>query len=153
MHLHTRDTRRSFQIGNTIVLPRMDTAAQVVVLKNSEGNTDGGQIQFNELLQQGAIIRARPDQGGDGEGPHPLPEFVGDGGFTRFWDDCSSTPFLTSPYANQVITYDDPVSLSLKAEYAKSMGLLGVCMFDITGDTRQWDLLGSLRGSLGLSPH
>jgi len=76
--------------------------------------------------------------------------FVGAGGFTRHWDVCSSTPYLRSGFAQQIITFDDPQSLALKAAFAKEAGILGVNMFDVHGDTDDWDLVDSLRKGLGI---
>ncbi|KAJ7781110.1 glycoside hydrolase family 18 protein [Mycena metata] len=103
---------------------------------------DGGQIQFRDLVKQRALVRssARDNFG---------PIFNGTGGFTRYWDKCSSTPFLRSPSAHQVVTYDDPQSLGMKAEFVKRMGMYGVNMFDVHGDTDAWDLTDSIRRGLG----
>lgn len=62
------------------------------------------------------------------------------GGFTRFWDDTSQTPFLRSPKVNQVISYDDPASLNIKAAFAKRYGMMGVNLFDVHGDTFEFHL-------------
>ena len=71
-------------------------------------------------------------------------------GFEREWDACSSTPYLRSAAARQVVTYDDPQSLEMKAVFVRYAGLLGVNMFDIHGDTDSWDLTDALRRGLGL---
>ena len=92
------------------------------------------------------------------DAPSPVPTthtftaalFDGTGGFTRYWDACSSTPFLRSEFAEQIITFDDPQSLSLKAAWAKEAGILGVNIFDVHGDTDDWDLVDSLRKGLGI---
>ncbi|KAJ7929904.1 glycoside hydrolase [Mycena leptocephala] len=99
-------------------------------------NCDGDQIQFRSLEEQGALVR-----GPDGA-------FSGGGGFTRCWDECSSTPFLRSPSTGQVVTYDDPQSLGMKAAFAKRVGMLGVNMFDVHGDTDGWDMIDSVRREL-----
>ncbi|KAJ7094645.1 glycoside hydrolase [Mycena belliarum] len=103
---------------------------------------DGDQIQFRGLLKQGALVRtpARDNFG---------PVFSGGGGFTRYWDKCSSTPFLRSP-VGQVVTYDDVQSLGMKAAWTKQVGMLGVNMFDVHGDTDGSDLADSVRRGLGL---
>ncbi|KAJ7044469.1 glycoside hydrolase family 18 protein [Mycena alexandri] len=103
---------------------------------------DGDQIQFRDLVQQRALVRssARDNFG---------PIFNSAGGFTRYWDKCSSTPFLRSPSARQVVTYDDPQSLGMKAEFVKRMGMCGVNLFDVHGDTDKWDLTDSIRRGLG----
>lgn len=99
-----------------------------------------GQVQFRELVRQGVLRRDPTSLGG----------YVGGGGFTREWDACSSTPFLRSNATGQIITYDDGQSLELKSAYAKQTGLLGINIFDIHGDTDEWELLASIRRGLGL---
>jgi hypothetical protein len=79
-----------------------------------------------------------------------LASFQGAGGFTRHWDLCSSTPFLRSEFAEQIITFDDPHSLSLKAAWVKESEILGVNIFDVHGDTDDWDLVDSIRKGLGI---
>lgn len=103
---------------------------------------DSGQVEFHELVDQGVLCNDTT------AGPGV---YVGCGGFTREWDVCSSTPFLHSEAGAQVITYDDVESLHLKATYARQRGLLGVNIFDLHGDTNQWELVDSLRQGLGLS--
>ena len=71
-------------------------------------------------------------------------------GFERRWDACSSTPFLRSAGARQVVAYDDPQSLEMKATFARYAGLRGVNLFDIHGDTDEADLADALRRGLGL---
>ncbi|KAF7352678.1 MPN domain-containing protein [Mycena venus] len=87
---------------------RRQTQAQSVQLA-----CDGDQIQFRDLHRQGALIRRA-----DGS-------FTGAGGFTRYFDQCSSTPYLRSLSRNQIVTYDDPQSIVMKAAFAKGMGMLG----------------------------
>ena len=103
---------------------------------------DSGQVEFHELVDQGVLCNDTTGRPG---------VYVGCGGFTREWDVCSSTPFLHSEAWSQVITYDDVESLHLKATYARQRGLLGVNIFDLHGDTNQWELVDSLRQGLGLS--
>ncbi|KAI9512210.1 glycoside hydrolase family 18 protein [Russula earlei] len=106
----------------------------------SDTGEETGQVQFRELVNQGALC----------VDPNKPRAYRGCGGFTREWDACSDTPFLLSKVGGQVITYDDGQSLGLKAAYAKQLGLLGVNVFDLHGDTDQWDLTDSLRQGLGL---
>jgi chitinase len=105
------------------------------------GGADSGQVEFRELVRQGVLCKAPTTGPG---------AYVGCGGFTREWDGCSSTPFLRSEAEAQVITYDDAESLNLKATYARERGLLGVNIFDLHGDTNQWELVDSLRRGLGI---
>jgi chitinase len=115
-------------------------AGPALTLVNGDGGADNGQVQFRALLAQGALVRAAPGTGG--------PAFAGAHGFERRWDACSATPFLRSEAAGQVVTYDDPESLALKARFAADAGLRGVNMFDVHGDTDRWDLIDAARAGL-----
>jgi chitinase len=106
----------------------------------TDEGTDTGQVQFRDLVRQSVL---REDPAGPGI-------YMGYGGFTRKWDACSSTPFLQSDSEKQIVTYDDPQSLGLKAAFAKRRGLLGVNLFDVHGDTDDWVLTDSMRQGLGL---
>ncbi|EAU84887.2 chitinase [Coprinopsis cinerea okayama7 len=106
---------------------------------------DEEQIQFRDLVKQGALVLA-PSSSNE-----TYPRFLASGGFERRWDFCSETPFLRSASAGQIITYDDPESLALKSRFAKEAGMLGVNMFDIHGDTDDYHLADSIRKALGLS--
>jgi len=120
-------------------------ASIVQVINEDGGDEDGAQVQFNELIKQGALIRNEPNTNTNEV------TYTSSGGFTRYWDDCSSTPFLRSESIRQIITYDDPLSLGMKAEFAARVGMLGVNMFDVHGDSAQWDLTDSVRRNLGLA--
>ncbi|KAI0776101.1 glycoside hydrolase superfamily [Trametes elegans] len=154
---------------------------------NEDGGTDGGQVQFRELVRQGIVQpyagasnASRPSPspgpalhasytrllGGSNPSPadvataeavraavenrEPRALFAGAGGFAREWDACSSTPFLRSAAARQVVAYDDPVSLEMKAQLAREAGMRGVNMFDVHGDTDGWDLADAILRGLGV---
>lgn len=76
------------------------------------------------------------------------PRYLGGGGFTRFWDACSDTPFLRSETVGQVISYDDPQSMEMKAIFAAKVGLRGVNIFQVGGDSLGWDLAQAVRRGL-----
>lgn len=57
-------------------------------------------------------------------------------------------PFLVDPDRNTLVTYDDPESLSIKAEYAKSVKLGGINVWDISGDSA-YSLTDAVRSTLG----
>ncbi|KAG8936045.1 hypothetical protein FRC02_004958 [Tulasnella sp. 418] len=111
--------------------------SESVTVKNDDGGTNNGQMQFNGLISQGALVKK------DGV-------YVGAGGFQRRWDSCSSTPFLRSESQGQIITYDDPQSLKIKGDFAKKAGIKGINMFDVHGDTSNWELVDAVRSGLGL---
>jgi chitinase len=130
-----------------------------VSVKNDWGATSGGQIQFANLIKQGALT------------PNSRGGFEGAGGFWRNWDGCSSTvsetsndrgtfsadktivqPWLKSDASGQIITYDDTDSISLKAQFAAQAGLRGCNIFSVDGDyvNGGFPLTDAARSGLGL---
>ncbi|KAG1783219.1 glycoside hydrolase family 18 protein [Suillus placidus] len=97
---------------------------------------DDHQIQFRDLVTKGILQR-------NDDGTYAA---VPSSGFQRSWDKCSATPFLHSD--TQTIPYDDPESLGMKGAFAKKTGMLGVNMFDVHGETDQWDLIAATRNNL-----
>ncbi|KAE9397139.1 glycoside hydrolase [Gymnopus androsaceus JB14] len=91
-----------------------------------QGDTDGCML-FRDFVSQGALACNTE-------------ECYGSGGFARYWDQCSSTPYLRSEAAKQVVSFDDPESMSMKAQFAKKTGMLGVIAWEIAGDTDKGDL-------------
>jgi chitinase len=136
-----------------------ERASYVAVYNDNYGTTDG-QVMFESLISQGALAL-------DSSGA-----YVGAGGFTRHWDSCSSTvsprftvdlglvnaiayvpqPWLKSSSSGQLITYDDPTSMSLKAQFAVQAGLRGCNIFSMDGDWTgsSWPLTDSVRSGMGL---
>ncbi|KAL8276452.1 hypothetical protein RQP46_011154 [Phenoliferia psychrophenolica] len=76
-------------------------------------------------------------------------EKTGKNGFTRHWDDCTSTPFLFNPSTKIFITYDDSESIGLKAEFAVAKGLAGLFIFDSLGFTSK--VYSAMKEGLGLT--
>ncbi|KAJ1309099.1 hypothetical protein OPQ81_004777 [Rhizoctonia solani] len=118
---------------------KMRTAGTGLVRVKGGDGDDSGQVQFKDLIQTGAL---KLDANGN---------YVGAGGFNRLWDVCSGTPYLVSQNAKQVVAYDDPQSLGMKAAFARGAGLRGVNMFDVHGDTENWTLTDAIREGLGLA--
>ncbi|OBZ70066.1 Chitinase-3-like protein 2 [Grifola frondosa] len=148
---HARWRRLSLLQWTDALVPAPGPLLPPPVLATSEdGGTDSGQVQFSELVQQG-VLQSTPDAARtivQGTELHSL--YAGWSGFTRYWDACSSTPYLRSAAAGQVVTYDDPMSLGMKAVFAREAGMRGVNMFDVHGDTDAWDLTDALRRGLGV---
>jgi chitinase len=94
-----------------------------------------GQIPFSELVEQGVLNKTAP--------AIFLPSDSGP--FERKWDDCSATPYLVSDTCQQVVSYDDPESIAMKAEFVSRMGMLGVNFWELSGDTSSLDLISSVR--------
>ncbi|BGP23731.1 glycoside hydrolase [Rhodotorula toruloides] len=101
----------------------------------------GNQIQFRDMINYGVIVKNMTTL-----------EWTGANGYTRAWDTCSSTPYLYDTSRNVVITYDDPHSLGLKGQLAAQQGIGGMAMWDISGDTSDFQLTQSWRSSMGLNP-
>lgn len=57
-------------------------------------------------------------------------------GFVRHWDTVALAPYLFNPQDSIFISYDDPESVALKAEYAKEAGLGGMMFWQLSNDTR-----------------
>ncbi|KAG0709756.1 glycoside hydrolase superfamily [Suillus ampliporus] len=112
--------------------PRLHRLARRTTV-SSDGDR---QVQFRDLVSNGVL--QRKDDGNY--------DAVPSSGFQRSWDACSGTPFLHS--STQTIPYDDPESLGMKGKFARETGMLGVNLFDMHGDTDQWDLITAARNNL-----
>ncbi|GAA5916173.1 uncharacterized protein JCM6883_000099 [Sporobolomyces salmoneus] len=99
----------------------------------------GNQIDFQDLINYGVLVKKGVN-------------FVGANGYTRKWDDCSSTPFLYNQNRKVVVTYDDPESLGLKGDMAYKKSIGGLAMWDMSGDTPDFQLTQSWRSAMGLVP-
>lgn len=66
-------------------------------------------------------------------------------GWTRYWDDATQTPYLFRASDKTFISYDDIQSLTLKVNYAKSRGVKGVMLWDISYDYNS-ELMNVLQG-------
>ncbi|KAG6821601.1 hypothetical protein H0H93_000110 [Arthromyces matolae] len=119
---------------------RKDTASSQVKLV-AEDNAVQGQIMFREIVKQGGLSRT------DAVDNTQAASFKGAGGFTRYWDTCSATPYLRSRSAQQIVSYDDPDSLSMKGQFVACTKMHGVSMFDIHGDTENGDLVHAMKQS------
>ncbi|KAF9515875.1 glycoside hydrolase family 18 protein [Hydnum rufescens UP504] len=94
----------------------------------------GNQIQFIDLVQQG-VIQLAESTGSPTLSPASTSPV---NRFQRYWDACSSTPFLMSLSQDQL-----PL-------FPKVLGIAGVNMFDVHGDTADYVLTDALRSGLGL---
>lgn len=54
--------------------------------------------------------------------------------FTSYWDDQVKCPYLLGNTINTFVTYDDPQSLRIKAQYVKDHNAKGIIIWEITGD-------------------
>jgi len=85
------------------------------------------------------------------EGDHPWPQLVADfidrNGYARRWDATAQVPYLWNAQTRVFVSYDDPQSLKLKAEFVKSNALGGMMYWEQSQDPRG-ELLGVLSASL-----
>jgi chitinase len=74
------------------------------------------------------------------EAAHPYAElvekFIDRNGFVREWDARAQAPFLWNAQTRAFITYDDPQSISIKAEYVRKHRLGGMMFWELSQDSR-----------------
>jgi chitinase len=102
------------------------------------------------------------DNGGLYKKPGPAPQGTGEAGvfdykdlaanyvgkLTRNWDDEAKAPWLFDEKKGVMISYDDPESLRLKAEYVKKEKLGGVMFWELSGDDAKATLVTTLHDAL-----
>ena len=73
---------------------------------------------------------------------------VGDGGvfvgatvWTQHFDNETKTPYVWNDNTGEFITYDDPVSVSYKREWACGMGMQGMMIWEVEYDCDGGELL------------
>lgn len=65
--------------------------------------------------------------------------------YQRFWDDESMVPYLYSASRKEFITYEDDISIGLKAQYIKEKQLGGAMIWELGLDVRpEWELLKAI---------
>jgi len=79
------------------------------------------------------------------------------GQWTYVWDSGSNAPYYTSARPAELITLDDSASIALKCQYAKTQGLSGVMIWEITqdlvGQTQPlMDVIGAQMVTTGVAP-
>ena len=66
----------------------------------------------------------------------------------RHWHDEAKVPWLFDEKKGVMISYDDPQSLKIKAEYVKEKNLGGVMIWEQSADDKEASLLKALHGVL-----
>jgi len=73
------------------------------------------------------------------EAAHPYSElvdrFIDRGGFMREWDAKAQAPFLWNAQSQAFITYDDPRSIGVKAQYVREHHLGGMMFWELSQDS------------------
>ena len=73
-------------------------------------------------------------------------------GYTRHWDAQGQVPYLYSPSTQQFVTYDDPESIGLKADYINNRDLGGMMFWELSNDAFDHSLLTTIHDRLGGPP-
>ena len=72
------------------------------------------------------------------EAAHPYAElvekYIGRNGFVREWDERAQAPFLWNAQTRAFITYDDPQSIRIKADYVRQHRLGGMMFWELSQD-------------------
>lgn len=85
------------------------------------------------------------------EGAHDYSElaekFIDKQGFVRYWDDRAKAPYLWNSASRTFISYDDPRSIGIKAQYVKAQHLGGMMFWELSED-RNEELLDVIAKSM-----
>lgn len=65
-------------------------------------------------------------------------------GWTRHWQPQAQSPWLYNAAEKIFISYEDPRSIGLRAQFAREQGMAGVFMWELTGDDEQASLLNAM---------
>ncbi|WP_333628105.1 glycoside hydrolase family 18 protein [Stenotrophomonas cyclobalanopsidis] len=65
-------------------------------------------------------------------------------GWTKHWQPQAQSPWLYNAGKKIFISYEDPRSIGLRAQFAREQGLAGVFMWELTGDDEQASLLNAM---------
>lgn len=68
--------------------------------------------------------------------------------FRNYWDAEAKVPWIYSSSTGTMISYDDPQSLGLKADYVRSQNLGGMMVWQLAGDDAQNSLLNAISSHL-----
>jgi chitinase len=91
---------------------------------------------------------AARDDGGAGFAWRTLAAHYLDKGPTRYFHEQARVPWLFDAKTGLFVTYDDPESLRLKAEYARDQKLGGVMIWELSHDDDRHSLLDALHAGL-----
>ena len=73
-------------------------------------------------------------------------------GYVRYWDDVAHVPYLWKAQTREFVSYDDPRSLALKADFVAAHALGGIMYWEQSQDP-DGELLGVLAARLHETPH
>ncbi len=78
--------------------------------------------------------------------------YLGRGGFTRIWDGQALAAYLWNPATRDLVSYGDPQSARLAAEFARTRGLAGVMFWELGAVSHHPELLDALLGRTAARP-
>ncbi|WP_232825664.1 glycoside hydrolase family 18 protein [Algoriphagus litoralis] len=64
-------------------------------------------------------------------------KYESDSSFVRYWDENAKSPYLYQADDSLFVSYDDTVSVALKTQFAKEMGLGGIMFWELGNDTKE----------------
>jgi len=70
--------------------------------------------------------------------------YEGINGYTRYWDPVAKAPYLYNENDSIFFSYDDTVSVRLKTDYARDLGLGGIMFWQLGDDTRDFSLVDAI---------
>ncbi|HEY0659904.1 MAG TPA: glycoside hydrolase family 18 protein [Lysobacter sp.] len=70
----------------------------------------------------------------------------------QHWHPIAQSPWLFHRGERKFVSYEDPKSIAIRAQLAKDRGLLGVFMWELTGDDEQQSLLEAMGRPFSQSP-
>ncbi|MCS2169174.1 glycosyl hydrolase family 18 protein [Scandinavium sp. TWS1a] len=138
---------------NTWRVPKNKLLMGVPFYGRGWGNVEPTQIipGLPGLFAQGsATVKGAWDDVGQFTGTNPwyvLKDKLSKGGFTRYWDSESHVPYMYNAATKELLTYDDPQSVREKVDYINQQGFGGAIIWDISGDTPDYEL-GKLVGKV-----
>lgn len=97
---------------------------------DSDQSPGTGVWKWRNLISQGVLV--------PGKEPGV---FIAGGEWQGGFDFDTAQPYVWNNVTGEFITYDDPVSISYKREYAASEGLQGLMVWEVAYDTDAGELL------------
>ena len=97
---------------------------------------NSGSIEFCDLVQ-GTATNVHHYL--DPNDPSNVSNTAAADGWVRHWDDIAKVPYLYNELQNKFISYDDSQSIDIKVQYAKSLNLAGVMIWELSQDARNTD--------------
>lgn len=74
------------------------------------------------------------------------PNWAGNPDFHQGWDPIVQSPYLWNPTTKTWVSYENPRSILIRSEFAKSHGLAGMMMWQVGLDDPQHSLLAAMTG-------